>query len=154
MIKNLIDSALVIETLSARTKEEAFDEILSALVDAGSLGKRKVSKIRKGLLEREERGSTGIGNGVAVPHVKSSSIDAFTLVLARSTEGLPYQAVDGRDVNTVFFVLAPENKADEHLQVLRWVSGLARNADFRRFVKNAGSGEEIRDLLHEMSSAP
>ncbi len=154
MIKNLIDSALVIESLSARTKKGALDEILSALVDAGSISKRKVSKIRKGLLEREERGSTGIGNGVAVPHVKSSSVDAFTLVLARSTDGLPYQAVDGRDVDTVFFVLAPENKADEHLQVLRWVSGLARNADFRRFVRNAGSSEEIRDLLHEMSSSP
>jgi PTS system nitrogen regulatory IIA component len=107
--------------------------------------------VRKKIIERENLGSTGIGNGIAVPHVKDRGIERISLVLARSNDGIDFAAVDGRDVNTVFTIFAPEDHADEHLQILRWISVLARNADFRSFVRNASGEAEIRDLLHEMS---
>lgn len=151
MIRDLIDSALVLEDLSATDKDAALDEILDHAVSEGVVAKRKRAAVRKLLGDREALGSTGIGNGVAVPHVKSADMDRICLVLARSTQGIPYDAVDGRDVTTVFMLLAPTDAADQHLQSLRWISSLARNQDFRRFVMSAADQAAVRDLLHEMS---
>jgi mannitol/fructose-specific phosphotransferase system IIA component (Ntr-type) len=151
MIDKLIDSALVISALESTTKSDALDEMLGAAVDAGKIAVAQRPALRKKLLERESAGSTGIGNGIAVPHLKSKKITETVLVLGRATGGIPYQAVDGRDVQTIFMVMAPEDAPDEHLKVLRWISTLARNADFRRFVQSAPDAGAIRELLREMS---
>src|SRR5690606_20918103 len=137
MIRTLIDSALVIEDLAATSRDAAIDEMLTAAVAAERLPKTKRSSVKKRLLEREALGSTGIGNGVAVPHGKLEAVQETLLLLARSAEGIDYGAVDGRPVHCVFLVVAPKDAAAEHLQLLRWISGLARNADFRRFLKSA-----------------
>lgn len=153
MIRNLIDSALILEDLAAGSRDDAIDEMLVAAVAAGRLTKGKRANVRKRLLERETLGSTGIGNGVAVPHVKLDAVSETLMVLARSSAGLDYCAVDGRPVHSVFLVVAPKDATTEHLQLLRWISGLARNADFRRFLKSADGEREIRDLLVEMGPA-
>ncbi len=150
MLKDLIDSALIIESLQATSKEDVLDEILQAAVKAKMVPAKKSPALRKLLQKREELGSTGIGNGIAVPHVKSAEVAKTNMVLARSGDGIPYAAVDGKDVHTLFMLLAPEDAAEDHLQVLRWISTLARSGDFRRFVTGAAGEAEIRDLLHEM----
>jgi mannitol/fructose-specific phosphotransferase system IIA component (Ntr-type) len=151
MIQSLIDSALILEALAATSKQEAIDEILTASTEAGRVTKANAAKVRDKIVEREARGSTGIGNGVAVPHVKLDTIEDTAIVLARSPDGIEYEAIDGRPVHTVFLILAPADAAEEHLQLLRWISGLARNADFRRFLGQAKDEAEIRDLLREMA---
>jgi mannitol/fructose-specific phosphotransferase system IIA component (Ntr-type) len=104
------------------------------------------------LHEREALGSTGLGNGVAVPHVKQTRVAEIRLAVAISAAGIPFDAIDGRPVHIMFLVLGTKGAApEEHLQVLRWVSGLARNADFRRFARSAGSRDALRELLTEMS---
>ena len=154
MIKALIDSALILEALESTTKTDALNEILQRAAAAGRLQKKDVSALKKRLAEREALGSTGIGNGVAVPHVKGKEIKQLALVLARAPQGIPFQAIDGRPVMTLFLILAPQDQPEAHLQALRWVSSLARNADFRRFVLAARSETEIRELLHELGSRP
>ncbi len=151
MIKDLIDAALIIESLEANAKEDVLDEMLAAAVKSKLLPAKQSAAVRKLLKAREKLGSTGIGNGVAVPHVKAEALKGTCMVLARSTTGIPYSAVDGKDVQTVFMILTPKESAEAHLQVLRWIAGLARSADFRRFVIGAKGEAEIRDLLHEMS---
>ena len=74
------------------------------------------------------------------------------MALARSQEGIEYQAIDGRSVQTLFLIVAPSDQAEAHLEALRWISTLARNADFRRFVLSAAGADEIRELLREMSA--
>lgn len=151
MIQTLIDSALVLPSLSSTTKEEVLDEMLQHAADSGGIKAGQRASLRKALLAREETGSTGIGNGVAVPHVKSKNLDDMVLIVGRSEGGVPYQSVDGRDVQIVFMVLASEAAPEAHLQVLRWISTLARNADFRRFLVGTDEADGIRELLHEMS---
>lgn len=151
MIQALIDSALILEALEATSKQEAIDEILAASTEAGRIPSAVATKVRKKIVEREARGSTGIGNGVAVPHVKLDSIESTSIVLARSPDGIDYEAIDGRPVHTVILILAPADAAEAHLQLLRWISGLARNADFRRFLGQAKDEAEIRELLCEMA---
>lgn len=153
MIKELIDNAIVISALEAREKEDALLEMLDRAVEQERVRPAHRKPLRDALFEREQNGSTGIGNGIAVPHVKAKQMSSFLLVVGRSVDGIPYQSVDGRDVQTVFLILAPADANEEHLQILRWVSTLARNADFRRFVQSAQTADEIRELLHEMNEA-
>ena len=150
MIKELIDSALILDALVGTTKQEILVEVLQKTAAVGRVQKKDLRSLEKQLLDREALGSTGIGNGVAVPHVKGKEIKEISLVLGRSKNAIAFQAIDGRPVQTFFLILAPLDQPEQHIKALRWVSSLARNADFRRFVLLAKSEKEIRDLLHEM----
>lgn len=150
MLKKLIDNAVIASSLEATDKEAALRQMLAGLVEAGRFEKKHLAAIGKRLWAREELGSTGIGNGIAVPHVKAAEIPATSIAVARLPGGIDYEAIDGRAVHAVFLIVAPQAAAQEHLQVLRWVSSLARNADFRSFLANAAGEREIRDLLAEM----
>ncbi|MDP6929757.1 MAG: PTS sugar transporter subunit IIA [Planctomycetota bacterium] len=150
MIKELIDTAIIIEELENSEKSAALREVLAVVGEQVGMGDKELTSLTRRLFKRERLGSTGIGNGVAVPHVKGKTIDHMRLVLARSPAGIEYQAIDGQDVKTIFLILAPEGEAEKHLQALRWISILARDADFRRFVLVAKGPDEIRDLLFEM----
>lgn len=151
MNADLIANAVVLEALTAKDKDAALAEVLTAAVQAGLVAKKNLNALLDRLRAREKLGSTGIGNGVAIPHVKSDEIGKVGLVLARSVPGIEYQAIDGRPVHTMFLLLAPAAKSQEHLAALKWISGLARDTDFRRFFLAAKSGAAIRDLLTEKS---
>ena len=153
MLSELIKSATIIESLGASSKSKALAEMLRAGVDSGKLASKSTADLKRKLAEREAIGSTGIGNGVAVPHVKSGAISEVCMILGRSAQGIDYQAIDGKPVHTVFLLVGPKDQAEAHLQSLRWIASLARNADFRRFVLDASGEAEIRALLHEMSSS-
>jgi fructose-specific phosphotransferase system IIA component len=153
MIKPLVDSSVILADLQAKTKDAVLKELLAAAQEHGAFAKKSATALGKKLSEREALGSTGIGNGVAVPHVKSDDIKAPTLVVARSRSGIEWQAIDGRPVAILFLLTAPTSEAEGHLQCLRWISGLARNADFRRFFLDTDNAEGIRELLREMAPA-
>jgi PTS system nitrogen regulatory IIA component len=125
--------------------------LLAAAGAAGAFPKKVGTALGKKIAEREALGSTGIGNGVAVPHAKADDVKAVSLALGRAKGGIEWHAIDGRPVQIVFLVTAPTGEAELHLRCLRWISGLARNADFRRFFHDAPDAEAIRELLLEMS---
>ncbi len=152
MIRKLVEGAALIEELQAVNKEDALKEMLGAAEGVGAFKKSARKALQKRLSEREAIGSTGLGNSVAVPHVKGESVQDITLVLARCHAGLEWQAIDGRAVHVLFLLVSPSDEPESHLQCLRWIAGLARNADFRRFLLDAGDGDAIRDLLLEMGA--
>ncbi|MCC6783189.1 MAG: PTS sugar transporter subunit IIA [Planctomycetes bacterium] len=149
MIRDIVESSVLITALGAATQAAAVDEILAAALGEGRLAKGKLPAIKKKLAEREALGSTGIGNGVAVPHVKTDAVASPVLVLGRSAEGIDWSAIDGRRVHVVFLILVPTTATQEHLALLRWISSLARDADFRRFAKAADEEKVLRELLLE-----
>ena len=149
MIQKLVEGATILADVKARTKEAALKELLAAAQEAGVLAKKLAAPLGKKLLEREAIGSTGLGNGVAVPHLKHEEVGQTSLVLARARTALEWQAIDGRPVSIVFFVASPAADPEAHLQCLRWISTLARNSDFRRFLLDAKDANQIRDLLRE-----
>lgn len=151
MIRNLAQTSAVISELAATTKEAALKELLAAAGAAGAFPESSAAALGKRLSEREAIGSTGLGNSVAVPHVKGDDVEGVTLVLARCHPGLEWQAIDGRPVHVLFLLVSPSNEPESHLQCLRWIAGLARNSDFRRFLLDADSDDAIRDLLMELS---
>lgn len=151
MIQKLIEAAAMVGELEATNKDAALKELLGAAVAAGAFPQKSLKVLAKRLSDREAIGSTGLGNTVAVPHVKGEDVATSTLVLARCKKGLEWQAIDGRPVHAVFLLVSPLTEPEAHLQCLRWIAGLARSADFRRFLADAKDGDAMRDLLREMS---
>ena len=150
MIAQLIEAAAVVE-IAATTKEGALKELLAAAQGTGCFDAKAAKVLGKRLAEREAIGSTGLGNGVAVPHVKGEGPKSPTLVLARCKKGMEWQAIDGRPIHILFLLVSPVGEPEVHLQGLRWIAGLARSADFRRFLLDARDATAMRDLLRELS---
>jgi mannitol/fructose-specific phosphotransferase system IIA component (Ntr-type) len=150
MFASIVDGAGLVAELSATTKDAALKELLAAARATGAFSEKVAKAMQKRLLEREALGSTGLGNGVAVPHVKSDGVDRIVLALGRSKHGLDWQAIDGRKVHIVFLLVSPAEDPELHLRCLRWIATLARSADFRRFLLDADDAGAMRDLLREM----
>jgi len=104
------------------------------------------------LQERESRGSTG-SQGVGIPHVKLPGLTKVTAVLGVHREGVDFRALDGEDVQVFFSVVRPEDSADDHLDLLRWIAGIAQHEDFVSFACQASSTDQIQELLGELSAA-
>lgn len=149
MIAQLVEAAAVIGELAATNKEAALKELLAAAQSNRSFDAAVGKTLGKRLVDREAIGSTGLGNGVAVPHVKGDSVQKPVLVVARSRHGLEWQSIDGRPVQVFFLLVSPAADPEVHLQALRWIAGLARSADFRRFLLNAADAQAMRELLRE-----
>ncbi len=139
----------VITDIQGRTKKDILTELLTVAVKGGILPKGRKSQALESLMEREARGSTGVGRGMAIPHAKISGLRRHAGILARSVEGVDFQAVDGEPVHVFVMLISPDKCPEEHLAFLRWVSTLAREADFSSFVRQARSEEEIFDVLRE-----
>jgi len=154
MNKSLIQSTILVPSLAATERDAALGEVVAAVAAAGVLAAKSKGRVVKQLIEREALGSTGLGNGVAIPHVKETKVDEIVVALAISSAGIGFDAIDGRPVHIMFLVLGPKGgPPDEHLAVLRWVSSLARNADFRRFALGVFDADGLRELLTEMTES-
>ncbi|MBL8733068.1 MAG: PTS sugar transporter subunit IIA [Planctomycetes bacterium] len=152
MIRQIVDAAALISELGAKSKDSALKELLQAAQDAGAFPANAAKALGKRLTDREAIGSTGLGNGVAVPHVKGVEVTRTSLVLARCRAGMEWQAIDGKPVHAMFMLVSPATEPEVHLKCLRWIAGLVRHADFRRFLLDAADGPAMRDLLREMSA--
>lgn len=135
---------------------DVFDELVETLVKGGVLDGALASGARAALEAREKLASTGVGMGVAIPHVKLAGLDRAVCGLAVHPEGVEWNALDGAPVQIFFTVLRPEQATDEHdperhLEMMRWISRLGRHEDFRRFALHAKNRTELVDLLKEMA---
>ena len=131
----------------AATKRAAL--VAVAEVAARQLG-LKASAVLNALLEREAQGSTGVGQGVAVPHAQLEGLDAMRAVFVRLETPVPFEAVDGRPVDLLFTLFAPPGDSSGHLRALARVSRLLRRADLREQLRAARSADAIYALLaHE-----
>lgn len=140
-----LDKDLVLPDLRARTKADVLAELIEpiGLKNPGF----DTDKAHKVLLEREYLGTTGIGDGVAIPHGKLESLDDILLVVGRSNEGVDFEALDFKPCNIFFLVLAPEQVAGIHLRILAHISRLLKDDHFRESFLAAKSKDTLWDLL-------
>jgi PTS system nitrogen regulatory IIA component len=101
------------------------------------------------LLEREKLGSTGIGDGIAIPHGKLAGLDNLIISFGRSREGVGFDSLDGNPVYIFFLLMAPENSAGQHLKALAKISRMLKDRDFRKGLTEAESSEEMYNLIIE-----
>lgn len=148
-IRDTFSAETVLLELQASTKQECLEELVSHMIAVKQLPRGRKQQVLDALLERESRGSTGFGRGVAAPHAKISGLRRATGVLARSPAGIDFRAVDGEPVHVFILLVSPENRADEHLATLRWISRIARDPDFLSFMLQAASPAAALEVLTE-----
>lgn len=139
----------IIPDLKSTDKVSVIEEMVDALKESNSIDPNEVNDILRALMKREELGSTGIGKGVAVPHAKHASIEKIIGLTARSIKGVDFDALDGDPVHLFFLLLSPKESAGPHLSALERISNVIRDGDFRRFMKEAATKEEIIETLQE-----
>ncbi|RYM05658.1 PTS fructose transporter subunit IIC [Sporolactobacillus sp. THM7-7] len=142
----MIQSAMVMD-MKATTKEAAIDELIKSLEKNGRINDPALFK--KMILKREEESSTGIGEGIAMPHAKTRAVNQATVVFGRSRKGVDYQALDGKPSYLFFMIAAPEGAANVHLQTLAALSRLLVDQTFVAKVKDAETAEEVARLFDE-----
>ena len=135
--------------LRADDKEGAIREMIDALLQAGKIAPGEVESIVKAIMKREELGSTGIGRGVAVPHAKHPSVGRLVGTVAVSSEGIDFNSLDGEKVQLFFLLISPPDRPGDHLRALENISSQLRDDTFCRFLKQATTADDIRQLLDE-----
>jgi len=134
-------------SLESKTKKDVIKELVELLVATGKVkDKKKMTHI---LIEREELGSTGIGQGIAIPHGKSDAVNELTAAFGLSTEGIAFDSLDGEPVNIFFLLVAPEGAAGAHLKVLARISSLLKDKYFRKSLISSKTPADVIKVIQE-----
>lgn len=144
-IKDLMIKDAMIMDLQATDKKGAIDEMVQKMYDAGRIS--DIETYKKGILAREAQTSTGLGDGIAMPHAKNAAVKEATVLFAKSNKGVDYEALDGQPTFLFFMIAAPEGANDTHLQALAALSRLLIDPDFVGKLKEAGTPEEVQELF-------
>lgn len=140
-LSDILKENYIITDLKAKDKRGVLEE----LVDVIDCNKQSIEKgsLVKILLDRERLGSTGIGDGVAIPHGKFQGLDEPVISFGRSLKGLDFESIDGQPVFLFFLLVAPENSAGIHLKALARIAKILKNSSFRKILMEAETGAEI-----------
>lgn len=139
----------ILPNVQVGSKEDAIRAMVGSLKECGSISADDEENIVAAILKREELGSTGIGNGVAVPHTKHPSVDKLIATVALAQEGVDFASLDGEPVYILFLLVSPPDRPGDHLRGLENISRHLRNPRFCSFLKQAKSKQEIIELLEE-----
>jgi len=145
----LVAEGAIVPKLVKTQRDEVITELVDALIAAGSASAKLRDELVRSVLERERRGSTGFGRGVAVPHVKHKSVKGMAAAIGLSERGVEFNALDKQPVYSVFLLLSPEDRPEEHLQAMEVIFKNLSKDTFRRFLRQASSVDEVRTLLEE-----
>ncbi|MDD5459223.1 MAG: PTS sugar transporter subunit IIA [Phycisphaerae bacterium] len=139
----------VIPELTTCDRNGVIGELTKALEDAGCINAADTEKIAKAVIKRETEASTGLGKGVAIPHVKHKAVDRVIATIGQSPSGIDFNALDKMPVYSVILLISPVNDPDQHLQAMENVFKHLQQEKFRKFLRQAQSKEQIRDLFKE-----
>jgi PTS system nitrogen regulatory IIA component len=146
-ITEMLRREFVLAEMKARNKHDALAELAGVFAK----GKIKVNPeaMLHVLLERERLGSTGIGDGIAIPHGKVPGLDEMVVSFGRSREGIEFEAMDGKPVHLFFLLMAPENSAGQHLKALAKISRMLKDPNFRKNLLNAKMHDDLFRIIAE-----
>lgn len=139
-IKEILTRECIVANLQSQAKDDVLKELATLLCRGHELSDEVVVQV---LTEREKLGSTGIGNGVAIPHGKLSNINQIITCFGRSLDGIAFDSQDGKPAHLFFVLLAPENAASIHLKALARLSRLLKDVNFRNRLIEAKTEDEI-----------
>jgi PTS system nitrogen regulatory IIA component len=146
-ITDMLKREFVLEQLRAGNKRDALAEL------AGVFAQLRINVDSEAmlhvLLERERLGSTGIGDGIAIPHGKLPGLEEMVVSFGRSREGIAFEAMDGKPVHLFFLLMAPENSAGQHLKALAKISRMLKDANFRKNLLEAKMHEDLFRIIAE-----
>ncbi len=146
-ILDLLDENSIIPELKGQSKRQVLEELVATIVkNKPRLDRNRLMEV---LLERERLGSTGIGDGIAIPHGKMKDLDELMLSFGRSSQGVDFEAMDGKPVHLFFLLVAPENCAGIHLRALARIARLLKNSVVRKKLASASDKESILKVIQQ-----
>jgi PTS system nitrogen regulatory IIA component len=146
-ITDMLKREFVLEQLKAGNKQDVLAELGGAFAQGGI--KVDSEAMLHVLLERERLGSTGIGDGIAIPHGKLPGLEEMVISFGRSREGIAFEAMDGKPVHLFFLLMAPENSAGQHLKALAKISRMLKDVNFRKNLLEARIHEDLFRIIVE-----
>jgi PTS system nitrogen regulatory IIA component len=141
----LINKNYIIPEFKGSTKKQVLEELVEAL--ASNKGEIDKVDLLNALLEREKLGSTGIGDGVAIPHGKLNGLDNIILLFGKSGQGVDFDAIDRKPVCLVFLLVAPADSAGLHLKALARLSRMLREKEFKDSLLMASDAETLLKII-------
>jgi mannitol/fructose-specific phosphotransferase system IIA component (Ntr-type) len=148
-LSDIIVTDAIIAELDAATRDEAIEQLVSALAGAGAISKRSVKEAVAAVLSRENQATTGIGKGISLPHAKIKSIRKVVGAIGRSTKGIEFSALDSKPVYIVILLLSNPDKPDEHLQAMETIFKHVQRDIFRKFLRQCETAGSITELIEE-----
>ena len=145
-INDLLVPEGVVADLKATSKKQALQDLAKRAAEVSGLHERAIFDV---LMERERLGTTGVGNGIAIPHGKLASLDRLHGLFARLEQPIDFHAIDERPVDLIFVLLAPENAGADHLKALARISRLLRNNGICEKLRGTDSAEALFAILTE-----
>jgi mannitol/fructose-specific phosphotransferase system IIA component (Ntr-type) len=139
----------VVAQLRSNKRNEVIEELVESLSKHKKIPATDAKTLSKAVIKRESEASTGIGKGVAVPHVKHESIKKPVAVVGCSQEGIDFASLDKQPVYSVFLLLSPVSDPDKHLEVMETIFKNLQKDDFRRFLRQAQTSEAIIEAIKD-----
>ena len=137
--------------LESKTKAEAIGELVSVLEASGDVTDKK--KVLDAVLEREATRTTGIGNGLAIPHGKCAGTKDLVMAIGRAGTPIDFQAIDGRPVQIIWMLASPPDKTGPHIHALARISRLMTMDKFRQALATAKTSQEIFDIIVQQENS-
>jgi len=153
-LRDFVCCEATITELQASDRDGVIEELVWSLDKAGRLRKDKCKDIIREVIKREDEASTGLGKGVAVPHVKHKTVEGVIAVIGQSSKGINFFALDKQPVYSVILLISPEDDPDKHLQAMENVFRNLQKERFRKFLRHCRSVEQIEDLINEADENP
>ena len=140
----------IIPALKVKSKKQALHELANKAAEITDLDGRDIFET---LLQRERLGSTGLGHGIAIPHVKFRTLTEIVCVFARLPDPIEFESHDNEPVDLIFLLLAPEHASGDHLKALARISRLVREPNMIERLRSAPDEEAIRDVLTSIAAS-
>jgi len=146
---DIISRDAIVPELKGSEREDVIRELIGALVSAGVVATEMEKEILDAVLQRERKGSTGFGKGVAIPHVKHNSVKKLTAAVGISQQGVEFAALDRQQVYSVFLLMSPADDPEAHLRAMEVIFKNLSQDNFRRFLRQSTSVEDVWTLLQD-----
>ena len=151
---DFIRTDAIIPELQATDRNGVIRELVESLAKSTGLSEQDTAAIVKAIIVRENQGTTGFGKGVAIPHVKHPAVKQIAGAIGRSSVGIDFTSHDRAPVYLVVLLLSPPDNPDQHLASMENIFRHLQRENFRRFMRQAASKEEIIELIQEADELP
>ena len=149
-LKVLFSADRIIFPLQSSAKIQVVEELAAALVATSQLSKDAVGKFVKGILAREALGTTAIGKGIAIPHVRTNLSIGLVALLGVSKVGVDFGSLDKKPTRAVFMLASPLAQKDQQIRILGRIAAVANHENFLKFLLQCKSAQAVTDLLEEI----
>ncbi len=151
----LIGDSERVEDLKGATSERVIAELLECLSQTEGFTSQAIDSMKKAILAREREATTGIGNGVAVPHLKNCAyVKSIRGIFGRSRQGVDWGATDGEPVHLFFVILTPQGQESQHIRVMKRIVRLSRDTKTLRYLTHTDSFANMYEILKEVDDQP